>query len=244
MIRIGLQQLLHPILEALMKYTASDGARQPKLLLIQQMSYQRISNGGDAVLFSPTGTGKTLAYILPLATRLFGWKRDGSLKQSFDCSKNDSLPSKQVDPATSSILVVKPSRWESMESISPNGNEQFKHVATVYGSVPMARCAALLNSKTDVVVGTPGRIPELIREKYLLTENIKSIVLDEADTLFNFKDIPEVEWLLDGMMNDYQLILASATINKRVKRFVGKIMEIEVSGEGYFVIDSSELNPL
>ncbi|KAL3787420.1 hypothetical protein HJC23_001817 [Cyclotella cryptica] len=249
-----LQQLPHPILEAFMKYTTSDGARQPKLLPIQQMSYQHISNGGDAVLFSPTGTGKTLAYILPLAARLFGWKRDGSLvnrkqsqkKRSFDRSKNDSLSSKQVDPATPSILVIEPSRELARQvgkvwtRFHPTAKSSSKHVATVYGGVPMARHAALLNSKTDVVVGTPGRIRELIREKYLSTENIKSIVLDEADTLLNFKDVPEVEWLLDGMMNDYQLILASATINKRVKSFVGEIMEIEVGREGYFVIDSSE----
>jgi superfamily II DNA/RNA helicase len=92
-----------------------------------------------------------------------------------------------------------------------------------------------LNSKTDVVIGTPGRVKELIREKYLSTENLKSIVLDEADTLLDFKDVPEVEWLLDGMQNDYQLVLASATINERVHIFVDEIMEISVGEEGYIV---------
>ncbi len=69
------------------------------------------------------------------------------------------------------------------------------------------------------------------------------IVLDEADTLLNFGDNPEVEWLLDGMPNDYQLVLASATINKRVEKFVGEVMELEVGEEGYVVVaggDSSD----
>jgi ATP-dependent RNA helicase DDX21 len=68
---------------------------------------------------------------------------------------------------------------------------------------------------------------------------LRSIVLDEADLLLNFGDNPEVEWLLDGMVNDYQLILSSATINKRVEKFVTDIMELEVGEEGYVVVDGS-----
>ncbi len=61
--------------------------------------------------------------------------------------------------------------------------------------------------------------------------------------LLNFGDNPEVEWLLDGMVNDYQLVLASATVNKRVEKFVGEVMELEVGEEGYVVVgegDSSD----
>ena len=89
----------------------------------------------------------------------------------------------------------------------------------------------------------PGRIRELIRENFLSTKHLRSIVLDEADTLLNFGDNPEVEWLLDGMLNDYQLVLASATVNKRVEKFVGEVMELEVGEEGYVVVgvgDSSD----
>lgn len=85
----------------------------------------------------------------------------------------------------------------------------------------------------------PGRIKELIREKYLSTKDLRSIVLDEADTLLNFGDNPEVEWLLDGMANDYQLVLASATINKRVEKFVTEVMELEVGEEGYVVVNGN-----
>ena len=83
----------------------------------------------------------------------------------------------------------------------------------------------------------------MIRENFLSTKHLRSIVLDEADTLLNFGDNPEVEWLLDGMPNDYQLVLASATINKRVEKFVGEVMDLEVGEEGYVVVgggDSSD----
>ena len=58
--------------------------------------------------------------------------------------------------------------------------------------------------------------------------------------MLNFKDNPEVEWLLEGMREDYQLVLASATVNKRVEKFVGEIMELEVGEEGYVVVDQRE----
>ena len=246
-----LRQLPNIIRDELIKYTANDNGRTPNLLPIQQKSYRHIANGGDTVLFSPTGTGKTLAYILPLAARLLGWKRDGSLaskktsyKKRSPGNTNNSMSSEEVEPATPSILVIEPSRelarqvgkiWTRFHPTATKSSK--KHVVTIYGGVPMERHAAILSSKTDVVIGTPGRIKELIREKYLSTANLKSIVLDEADTLLNFKDVPEVEWLLDGMQNDYQLILASATINERVHVFVNDIMEISVGQEGYIVVD-------
>ncbi|KAL3771924.1 hypothetical protein ACHAW5_008037 [Stephanodiscus triporus] len=260
----SLNHLPEPLVEALIRFTSSSIStgesshsstpKSPKLLPIQQKSYEVISKGGDAVLFSPTGTGKSLGFILPLAARLLSWKRDGSLLHKKQAQKqrfmrqnrgngNDSLSSQTVDAASPSILVIEPSRelarqvgkvWERFHPTAAKGSKS--HVVTVYGGVPMTRHAALLGSKTDVVIGTPGRIRELIRENYLSTKHLRSIVLDEADTLLNFGDNPEVEWLLDGMVNDYQLVLASATVNKRVEKFVGEIMELEVGGEGYVVV--------
>jgi len=263
----SLSQLPKPVLESFLRYTSSsysatamnrhdDGAdtlapptQQPKLLPIQERSFDIIADGGDAVIFSPTGTGKTLAYILPLAKRLWEWKHDGSLqhqkkiqKQRFiqqQRNKNDSMPSKQTEAAAPSILVIEPSRELAKQvgkvwsKFHPTVTKATKQIVTVFGGVPTARQAALLSSKTDVVVGTPGRIRELIREGFLSTSHVRSIVLDEGDILLNFQDNPEVEWLLEGMRNDYQLILASATINKRVETFVGEVMELEVGQEGY-----------
>ena len=237
----------------------------PKLLPIQQKSYQTVSKGNDAVLFSPTGTGKSLAFILPLASRLYEWKHDGSLdykkkaqKQRFiqqqrNKDRNDSFAATSsnqqvIDPAEPSILVVEPSRelarqvgkiWGKFHPTAVKSSK--RQVVTVYGGVPMARHAAMLSSKTDVVIGTPGRIRELIREKYLSTSKLRSIVLDEGDTLLNFKDNPEVEWLLDGMRDDYQLVLASATVNKRVEKFVGEVMELEVGEEGYVIVEGDNI---
>jgi len=171
----SLNQLPEPLVDALIRFTSSTIAagESPKLLPIQQKSYEVISKGGDAVLFSPTGTGKSLGFILPLAARLWEWKRDGSLLYKKQAQKqrymrqnrgngNDSISSQTaVDAATPSILVVEPSRelarqvgkvWEKFHPTAAKGSK--RHVVTVYGGVPMTRHAALLGSKTDVVVGS------------------------------------------------------------------------------------------
>jgi hypothetical protein len=182
----SLGTLPEPLVEALIRFTSSSVSTgedshlspptSPKLLPIQLKSYEVIANGGDAVLFSPTGTGKSLAFILPLAARLWEWKRDGSLLHKKQAQKqrfmrknrsngNDSLSSQTVDAASPSILVVEPSRelarqvgkiWEKFHPTAAKGSK--RHVVTVYGGVPMTRHAALLGSKTDVVVGSesPG----------------------------------------------------------------------------------------
>jgi hypothetical protein len=178
----SLNQLPEPLVDALIRFTSSSISagessnsstpKSPKLLPIQQKSYEVISKGRDAVLFSPTGTGKSLGFILPLAARLWEWKRDGSLLHKKQAQKqrfmrqnrgngNDSISSQTVDAASPSILVVEPSRelarqvgkvWEKFHPTAAKGSK--RHVVTVYGGVPMTRHAALLGSKTDVVVGS------------------------------------------------------------------------------------------
>lgn len=178
----SLQQMPEPLITALIKYASQNNAGSAshesspttttKLLPIQLKSYQIVSKGNDAVLFSPTGTGKSLAFILPLAARLYEWKHDGSLnykkeaqKQRFRkqarMNRNDSFSSDSVEAATPSILIVEPSRelarqvgkvWGKFHPTATKSSK--RQVVTVYGGVPMQRHAAMLGGKTDVVVGS------------------------------------------------------------------------------------------
>jgi hypothetical protein len=167
----SLSRLPKPVLESFLRFRSSSAAKSitlsspqepPKLLPIQQRSFDIIAGGGDAVLFSATGTGKTLAYILPLAKRLWEWKRDGSLqhkrtlqKKRFiqqQRNKNDSLASKQFEAAAPSVLVIEPSRELAKQvgkvwsKFHPTVTRPTKQIVTVFGGVPTARQAALLSS--------------------------------------------------------------------------------------------------
>ena len=232
-----------PLLQALSKrITPNDNASKTlSLLSVQELAFKPISSGSDAVLFAPTGSGKTLGYALPLLTRLLEWKKEGTLKKRRRLDQQDYYNTKQREPARPSIMVLAPSRELAKQVgkvLSHYHPTSSGRVGTVFGGVPLERHVSLLRRDLDVVVGTPGRIRELIREGHLTTEFCKSIVLDEADVLLNFDDQPEIEMLLDGMVEDYQLVLASATVNRRVKEFVKDVMEINETSEAFVEVDA------
>jgi superfamily II DNA/RNA helicase len=223
-----------PLLESLARRTNDN----PSLLPVQERAFTPIASGSDAVIFAPTGSGKTLGYVLPLFARLLEWKQSGALKKRRRLSQQQLIRNR--DPACPSILIIAPSRELAKQlgkvcsQFHPTSSGR---VAAVFGGVPIERHASLLRKDLDVIVGTPGRIRELMREGHLSTSYVKTIVLDEADVLLNFDDQPEIEMLLDDMEEDYQLVLASATVNKRVRQFVKEVMEIDESDEGFVVVE-------
>jgi superfamily II DNA/RNA helicase len=227
-----------PLLESLARRTNNDN--DPSLLPVQERAFTPIASGSDAVIFAPTGSGKTLGYVLPLFTKLLEWKQSGALKKRRRLSHQELIRNRE--PACPSILIVAPSRELAKQvgkvcsQFHPTSSGR---VAAVFGGVPIERHASLLQKDLDVVVGTPGRIRELMREGHLSTSHVKTIVLDEADILLHFDDQPEIEMLLDGMKEDYQLVLASATINKLVKEFVKEVMEIDERDEGFVVVEGT-----
>jgi superfamily II DNA/RNA helicase len=196
------------------------------LLPSQVASFQRIYAGGDAVLQAPTGSGKTLAYVLPLVSRKFVRSR----------------PQKVCMPV---IITIAPSR----ELARQVGKEWSKFtdlpVATVFGGVPIERHVSLLKSKPVILVSTPGRLRELVREGHLDYSQVTTLVLDEADTLLDQGDSPDVRAIFDEIETavgyrekaEYQLVLVSATINANVKEFTDELM---MSHKAYIRVKGSE----
>jgi superfamily II DNA/RNA helicase len=196
------------------------------LLPIQVASFQRIYSGRDVVLQAPTGSGKTLAFVLPLSAR-----KDSSWRR-----QKISSPS---------IIVITPSR----ELTRQVGKEWAKFskvpVATVFGGVPIERHAAMLKNKPPIVVCTPGRLRELVREGHMDYSQVTTLVLDEADTLLDKSDSPDVTAILENIETavgeredpDYQLVLVSATINQNVVEFTD---DLELEPEAFIRVQGSE----
>lgn len=185
------------------------------LLPIQAKSFERIFNGEDAVLQSPTGSGKTLAFVLPIVAR----KYKGARRQY------------QAAPF---VLVLAPAR-ELARQVGREFDKFSKgSSAAVFGGVPVERHVALLKSKPQVLVSTPGRLRELVREGHLDYSQIRTVVIDEADTLLDKADSPDVRAILEDLEKavsergedaEYQLVLVSATMNENVLQFT-RDMEI------------------
>lgn len=209
---------------------------------VQELAWEPVVSGLDAVVQSPTATGKTLAYVLPLCVRLSQSKEEES--QQPRATKRG--------PARPRCVVLAPSRELTMQI----GREMSKaaeafglKTATAYGGCPLERTIGALRAKggADVVVSTPGRLAELARrgkshgEKVLDFGALETFILDEADCLLDEVDVPEVQsFLFEEMDHDYQLVLFSATITDKVRAFAKGAMEV-THDQAFVDVDSSHL---
>jgi superfamily II DNA/RNA helicase len=180
---------------------------------IQTKLIPHMLDGSDIVAESPTGTGKTLAYVLPLLQK--------------------------VDPAKKQIqaLVIVPSQELGMQIV-----EVFREwtagtdisVAQLIGGANIQRQIETLKKKPTIVVGTPGRLQELVKVKKLKMHEIKTIVLDEGDQLLSREHRTTVKGLIDATV-ERQLVVASATITEEIELVAERIMKdpvrIQVSAE-------------
>jgi ATP-dependent RNA helicase DDX21 len=156
---------------------------------VQEAAFELIRNGGDAVIHAPTGSGKTLAYALPLTAKLLASgsnTKPGKSPEDEACGNSISMPKaarvprrappgKPVLPRT---VCVVPSRELARQVGKAWGEFYPNKVATVFGGAPVERHAYMLRAAggADVVVGTAGRLRELVREGHLGFGKLKTLV--------------------------------------------------------------------
>jgi len=159
---------------------------------IQTAAYPVLTAGKDAYLCAETGTGKTLAYLLPLLGRL------------------------DLTLAATQLAVIVPTHELALQiqrqciELAKNANRPVRTLLLV-GGTPIERQVEKLKTKPHVVVGSPGRIRELILLRKLKAHLIKCVVLDEADRLLADESEPMIRALLHVMQRDRQLVFVSAT---------------------------------
>jgi len=169
---------------------------------IQIEAIPLLLEGRDLLGHAPTGTGKTAAFALPLLARLV-------------------LKEKQIQ-----VLTLTPTRELAIQVA-----EAFRqyaagipgfHVLPVYGGQDYAGQIRQLKRGVHVVVGTPGRIMDHMRNGRLKLGGLQALVLDEADEMLRMGFIEEVEWILDQTPERRQMALFSATMPKAVERIARK----------------------
>ncbi len=165
---------------------------------VQAEAIPPLMDGRDLVIEAPTGSGKTLAFLLPMVER---------------------LPRRGAGPRA---LVVTPTRELALqvEKVLRSLATDLRS-AVLYGGVGYATQRLALKSGVDVVVGTPGRILDLVGQGKLSLSRVEYLVLDEADEMMDAGFAPSVEKLL-GLTYEPQTVLASATMPAWVSRMVEK----------------------
>ena len=171
---------------------------------IQKAAFPELMLGRDLVGQAQTGTGKTAAFALPIIEKL---------------NKNSKHPQ---------VLVLTPTRELAIqvaESFKTYGKDQndFK-VLPVYGGADFRSQINALKRGVSIVVGTPGRVMDHLRQGTLNKSELNCLVLDEADEMLRMGFIDDVEWVLEQLPDERQMILFSATMPSEIRRISKKYL--------------------
>jgi ATP-dependent RNA helicase DeaD len=171
--------------------------------------------GKDIAVKSRTGSGKTAAFGIPICEKV------------------------QWEENKPQALVLTPTRELAMQVNEDMTNiGRFKRIksAAVYGKEPFTKQAAQLKQKTHIVVGTPGRVLDHIGRGTIDLEQIRYLVIDEADEMLNMGFIEQVENIIQALPKDRTTLLFSATLPKDVEklchRYMNDPIDIEITAPG------------
>lgn len=159
---------------------------------IQQKSIPLLLEGNDVTGRSNTGTGKTAAFGIP------------------------AVESIQQDDKNVAVLVLCPTRELAMQACEEikkfSKFKKYVRACAVYGGASMEKQIHELKRGVNIVVGTPGRVMDHMRRRTLKLENLRTIILDEADEMLNMGFREDIETILKSVPEERQTVLFSATM--------------------------------
>ncbi|HEX5656620.1 MAG TPA: DEAD/DEAH box helicase [Polyangiales bacterium] len=171
---------------------------------VQRAAFEPAALGNDLIVQSRTGTGKTLAFGLPMVDRLI---HEGHGLQA---------------------LILAPTRelaLQSQRALEQIGKYKGLRTAAVYGGAPMDRQVQQLKQGAEIVSGTPGRVLDHIKRGTLDAGGIRVLVLDEADEMFSMGFAKELNAIMDAVPTNRQFLCFSATIDGNVQRMAERRMQ-------------------
>jgi superfamily II DNA/RNA helicase len=178
---------------------------------VQAATIQDALAGRDVCGKAKTGSGKTLAFGLPAL---------------------QTVPAAR--PGHPAALVLVPTRElakQVVDVLSPIGKQIGVRVAAFYGGTSMDRQIRNLSRKIEVAVATPGRLIDLLERGELDLDDIRILIIDEADRMADMGFLPQVEWIMRKVPNDRQTLLFSATLDREVDVLVRRYMRDPVLHE-------------
>ncbi len=173
---------------------------------IQEQAIPQLLSGRDVVGQSQTGTGKTAAFALPIIEKL-DWQK-----------------------TTVQALILTPTRELAMQVSQAmktfvGGNERRSPILTVYGGQSIDLQIRRLESGVAAVVGTPGRVIDLINRGHLRLGNVDWLVLDEADEMLSMGFIDDIELILSKLPTERQTAFFSATMAPPIRSLVNRFLK-------------------
>jgi ATP-dependent RNA helicase RhlE len=169
---------------------------------IQQRAIPMILEGKDVLGISATGSGKTAAFLIPMIQKMLGDK-------------------------SQYLLVVAPTR-ELAQQISDEAkslvNGTNLETALIIGGESMGKQIAQLRRGGDIIIGTPGRLNDLINRNIITPSNYNNIVIDEVDRMLDMGFVQDIKFIFDSLGQPKQALLFSATLSKPIQKIVDSMI--------------------
>lgn len=169
---------------------------------VQEQAIPLALEGKDVIARAKTGTGKTLAFLVPIRQR----SKPGPYTETLILAPTREL-ALQIADVAKKVTV-----------------DTHRGVAIVYGGASINVQVQDLRRNPDIVVGTPGRVIDLMERGALNIDRVRFVVLDEADTMLDMGFITDVEFILSRTPKDKQTMIFSATMPEKITKIAHKHM--------------------
>lgn len=176
---------------------------------IQAAAIPQIMDGHDLIGIAQTGTGKTAAFVLPILAKLVATTGGGN-------------------PTGTRALVLAPTR-ELAAQIEENVRAYAKHLplrmATVFGGVGERPQKEALRSGVELIIATPGRLLDLMNQRFGDFSRLTHLVLDEADRMLDMGFLPDMRRIVRALPRQRQTLLFSATLSKEIEALTHEFLQ-------------------
>lgn len=199
-----------PILRAIKE----DGYLKPTP--IQEEAIPYLLKGKDLIGCAQTGTGKTAAFAIPILQNIYNRKNEGKMDRYI------------------SALILAPTRELAIqigEGFADYGKYMDINNLVIFGGVPQNSQTRALKRGVDILIATPGRLLDLVDQKYIDLKNVEYFVLDEADRMLDMGMINDVKKIITKLPKVRQNMLFSATMPKEILTLTNSILKNPVSVE-------------
>jgi ATP-dependent RNA helicase RhlE len=178
---------------------------------IQKEAIPKVIGGSDIIGVAQTGTGKTAAYMLPLLRKL-------NYAQGMNCRALVLVPTKELALQVEEMSLAL-AKYTDLR------------IVALYGGIGWKAQAETIEKGIDIIIATPGRFVELYSRGVVITKQIKTLVLDEADRMMDMGFMGQLREILDIIPVKRQNLLFSATFNERIEKLSEEFLDFPIKIE-------------
>ncbi len=214
--------------QELLQAIAEQGYEHPMPVQEQVIPWLLGSEECDLVALAQTGTGKTAAYGLPLLQRLVTefseyseYSDNSDYSEPLDFFKRSDHPSMVILSPTRELCLQIADDLQGFAKYLPE-----VRILAVYGGANIEPQIRALKHGVDIIVATPGRLVDLMtRKKVAVLDNVRYLVLDEADEMLSMGFQEDLDTILEGVPESHRTLLFSATMSREIERIAQKYLK-------------------